>query len=1053
MASGKVPNRSLGQIVSGAWKGVLKNGFQPIQLVGPDPTQDLESLSRLEGWSFKHIDMSAESVEGAAFAPWTTCLKTLTVRPSELKVEHQENRHYLNGMLFPETLPLIAPPLMESLEFDREALIEDILLGISNKLLTPTALLVTNFQRIQYEGMQILTKLLETYGPSTPLLLLIHFDEKELPFFLKTRDFLEEYYTEKAIQGLVIEYSNDQPKLTPQGSYDPHQRLKQIQSCCANLASRQGLAMALDLSKNRRNRSLSPKERKDLQLQIALLQMQVKNYDEALLAFSEVNAEQEGPEFLMKMYFSLGELLLLKNRPGEAKPYVDHGEKLARDYSQDFWFPLYLYLRLLLSHKSLVQDYQLQDYYEMVQALERHKLHRQLLYALFSYPNEWDSQKSMKDSLWMVEKGIAFAEEKQDPYFLSVGCHRKGVLLAGLMGEEEAMDYYIKAVEVREPLEQPLPMVQILNGITYSYLNQGDFSSAFYYMRRALKILDKVEDFAEMGVTLFNLAMLYVFGRNFDKAAEVCQVILKMMQTLDMKRLPFNPQSHILLTLAFCRLRMNKIPEGLGSLLSAEKRKEEFSDHFQNLYHITKAWAAAHKQADASSISGHFEEALKVLPETKTFRTRACSFVHAEWAQALDFAGHKEESLAQWEKAHNLSQKEDWKGFKEWFHKKPQDFFYHRESFPSLPITLGIFSALFKQEKNLNSLFKRIQEIQFLNQSIAFFQNYKRKDEFAKKMSDYIAGNMTLQKAEIWEFYHGRWQQLGQSSLENQKKPAEPVEYSPDLISWLILNQTNQVLVPGASEYIPPELQALWDSLLVFPLQDGDKLLGVLLLTAQEGEAFQQQDAEILGILSNHIAAHILGIQRNEDLMRLSQQDPLTGLFNRNHLLSNVEEEIKRYKRYGGREKAFSLCAVDLDAFARFNESFGHIAGDYLMVWFSKLLGETFRETDKVYRYEEDCFMVLLPESPPDETEIAVKRLYTSLVEKEYFLPQLEKALGESLPRTKENEMSCSTGIAFFKAEDEISAQVLLHQAERALKKAKASGGSRYALWEEPVLE
>jgi hypothetical protein len=40
--------------------------------------------------------------------------------------------------------------------------------------------------------------------------------------------------------------------------------------------------MALDLSRNRRNRSLSPKERKDLQLQIALLQMQVKNYDEAL---------------------------------------------------------------------------------------------------------------------------------------------------------------------------------------------------------------------------------------------------------------------------------------------------------------------------------------------------------------------------------------------------------------------------------------------------------------------------------------------------------------------------------------------------------------------------------------------------------------------------------------------------------------------------------------------------------------------------------------------------------------------------------------------------
>jgi diguanylate cyclase (GGDEF)-like protein len=311
--------------------------------------------------------------------------------------------------------------------------------------------------------------------------------------------------------------------------------------------------------------------------------------------------------------------------------------------------------------------------------------------------------------------------------------------------------------------------------------------------------------------------------------------------------------------------------------------------------------------------------------------------------------------------------------------------------------------------------------------------------------------------AELWEFYHGRWQHPGsKSSKRGARKTSRTCRIFPR--SDLLADPQPDQPGPGprgSAEYIPPELQALWDSLLVIPLQDGEKLLGVLSPhRPRRAKPFQQQDAEILGILSNHIAAHILGIQRNEDLMRLSQQDPLTGLFNRNHLLSNVEEEIKRYKRYGGREKAFSLCAVDLDAFARFNESFGHIAGDYLMVWFSKLLGETFRETDKVYRYEEDCFMVLLPESPPDETEIAVKRLYTSLVEKEYFLPQLEKALGESLPRTKENEMSCSTGIAlFFPDQDQSSAQTLINRAEEAMKKAKERGGGCYSKWEERVLE
>jgi diguanylate cyclase (GGDEF)-like protein len=123
-------------------------------------------------------------------------------------------------------------------------------------------------------------------------------------------------------------------------------------------------------------------------------------------------------------------------------------------------------------------------------------------------------------------------------------------------------------------------------------------------------------------------------------------------------------------------------------------------------------------------------------------------------------------------------------------------------------------------------------------------------------------------------------------------------------------------------------------------------------------------------------------------------------------------------------------------------------------VWFSKLLKENFRETDKVIRFHEDCFMILLPESPPEETEIAVKRLYESLIEKEYFLPKLEKALGESLPRIKDNQMTCSTGIAlFFPDQDQSSAQTLINRAEEAMKKAKERGGGCYSKWEERVLE
>jgi hypothetical protein len=128
------------------------------------------------------------------------------------------------------------------------------------------------------------------------------------------------------------------------------------------------------------------------------------------LAFSEVNAEQEGPEFSdRECTLAWVKLLLLKNTAQvEAKPYVDHGEKLARDYSQDFWFPLYLCTCGSCSRtKAWSRTTSSRTTTRWSRPWRRHKLHRQLLYALFSYPNEWDSQKSMKDSLWMVEKGIS----------------------------------------------------------------------------------------------------------------------------------------------------------------------------------------------------------------------------------------------------------------------------------------------------------------------------------------------------------------------------------------------------------------------------------------------------------------------------------------------------------------------------------------------------------------------------------------------------------------------------------------------------------------------
>ena len=109
--------------------------------------------------------------------------------------------------------------------------------------------------------------------------------------------------------------------------------------------------------------------------------------------------------------------------------------------------------------------------------------------------------------------------------------------------------------------------------------------------------------------------------------------------------------------------------------------------------------------------------------------------------------------------------------------------------------------------------------------------------------------------------------------------------------------------------------------------------------------------------------------RKNEELETLSVTDELTGLHNRRRLMESLTDEVRRSQRL---KHTFCVLMVDVDHFKKYNDTFGHLAGDGVLARVAALLREATREVDDVARYGGEEFLVMLPETGMTEAlEIA----------------------------------------------------------------------------------
>ena len=159
------------------------------------------------------------------------------------------------------------------------------------------------------------------------------------------------------------------------------------------------------------------------------------------------------------------------------------------------------------------------------------------------------------------------------------------------------------------------------------------------------------------------------------------------------------------------------------------------------------------------------------------------------------------------------------------------------------------------------------------------------------------------------------------------------------------------------------------------------------------------------------------------ELEQLSVTDPLTGLSNRLRMMEVLENEVRRSRRL---HHEFSVVMADLDLFKRYNDEFGHPAGDTVLQRVAAIMREASRDVDFVARYGGEEFLIMMPETGSEGAAEFAERIRKRIKK-------------EQLP---EGQITVSLGVAAFPMHGDAPDQ-LIAEADAALYLAKRAGGDQ----------
>ena len=234
----------------------------------------------------------------------------------------------------------------------------------------------------------------------------------------------------------------------------------------------------------------------------------------------------------------------------------------------------------------------------------------------------------------------------------------------------------------------------------------------------------------------------------------------------------------------------------------------------------------------------------------------------------------------------------------------------------------------------------------------------------------------------------------------------------------------SHLLGDGPSVCIP--LIANGDTFGILAIQNDDPISPISDLD-HEPDAFTRR-RQLAATIAEHVAVSVANLNLREALRVQAVRDPLTGLYNRRYMQEFLERELHSARR---KHRPLAVMMLDLDHFKRYNDNFGHAAGDKALAAVGETLLRCLRAADVACRYGGEEFALILPECSLRQATVRAEEIRKRL-----------KAYRAQPDQQAPDTLTVSIGVAAF---DETTDRVdlLLKFADDALYEAKRAGRDR----------
>ena len=260
---------------------------------------------------------------------------------------------------------------------------------------------------------------------------------------------------------------------------------------------------------------------------------------------------------------------------------------------------------------------------------------------------------------------------------------------------------------------------------------------------------------------------------------------------------------------------------------------------------------------------------------------------------------------------------------------------------------------------------------------------------------------------------------------------------------------------PILGSYIPAKYEWLigskdsnkFQSAALLPLKRGNEIIGIQLLLSKDKNHYSKNDGTtFLDKLAAMTAISIENCINRQRILELGYQDGLTNAYNRRYFDERLKHEIDRCVR---KKTDLAFLFIDIDFFKKVNDTYGHQAGDAVLVKLVSLMRDQVRSSDIVARYGGEEFAIILPETGLHIANEVAERIRNRVENQKLTFNNNTLNITVSIGLASLSQIKYQTGTNLKgqsnKTPDNLD-QLLLRKADEALYQAKQTGRNQVVI-------